>query len=267
MNRLLLGSVAIIAAATVAPAMAADLPRKVAPPVVAPVPTLFNWGGCYLGVAGGGAWGRSHADNNGTTGPIPTIPITGDFDVRGGIIGGTTGCNLLQAGNWVFGVESDFSWTNKHGTANDLPPFDTTESNETREKWLSTTRVRVGYAWNNWLLYATAGAAIGEVAYTAFGPNNFGPGIPGSVSETHTRAGWTAGAGIEWAFAPNWSAKLEYLYVDFGRTEYFNPLPPGLPPGFANRAGGLFLNDNIVRVGVNWRFNWGKGPAPVVARY
>ena len=70
------------------------------------------------------------------------------------------------------------------------------------------------------------------------------------------RAGWAVGGGVEWAVSRNWSFKAEYLYVDFGRESYFNPLPPGLPANFANRNGGVFLNDNIVRAGVNYKFGW-----------
>ena len=100
-----------------------------------------------------------------------------------------------------------------------------------------------------------------ETAVTAIGTAT---DIATIVSETHTRAGWTVGGGVEWAFDPNWSAKLEYLFVDFGREGYYDPPPSFL---FANRAGGVFLTDNIVRAGVNWRFNWGKAPTPVVAKY
>jgi outer membrane immunogenic protein len=108
------------------------------------------------------------------------------------------------------------------------------------------------------MVYATAGAAVGDVKYTINATD-----IATIVSETHTRAGWTVGGGVEWAFDPNWSAKLEYLFVDFGREGYYDPPPSFL---FANR-GGVFLTDNIVRAGVNWRFNWGKAPTPVVAKY
>jgi outer membrane immunogenic protein len=256
MRKFSLGIVALAALAG-SPAFGADVPVRTPPPAAPPI--VLGWGGCYFGVAGGFAWGRSRAENDGTDGPFA---ITGDFDVRGGLIGGTTGCSLLVGGGWVFGVESDLSWISKKGTANDLPAYDPTTVNETRESWLSTTRARIGYAWSNWLLYATGGAAVSNVKYSVFGPN-----VPGVFSEKHTRAGWTVGAGIEWAFTPSWSAKIEYLYVDFGGVSYFDPPPPAC--GCANRAGGVFLNDNIVRLGVNWRFNldFGKAPAPVVAKY
>ncbi len=277
------GEIAVPAPVLPFPTKAPAFPTK-APPLVAPTSAVFNWRGCYVGVAGGGAWGRSHHDTNGTLLtqtallPPPAVPIaiTGDFDVSGAIIGGTTGCNLLQSGNWVFGVESDFSGTTKKGSTLDLASFTAavgiSENSETSERWLSTNRVRVGYAWDNWLLYATAGAAVGDVRIQACDAT---VSAVGCLSESHTRAGWTVGGGVEWAFMPNWSAKLEYLYADFGRTDYFNPppfavqQPPSNVGGIANRTGGVFLNDNIVRVGVNWRFNLdlGKTPTPVVTKY
>jgi outer membrane immunogenic protein len=273
------GIVPVAAPAVAYPTKAPAFPTKA--PLVAPAPAVFNWGGCYVGVAGGGAFGRSHHDTNGTVLAqqadfAAPVAITGDFDVSGGIFGGTTGCNLLQSGNWVFGVESDYSWTSKKGSTLDLASFTAatgiSENSETRERWLSTNRVRVGYAWNNWLVYATAGAAVGDVRIQAC---DVTVSAVGCLAESHTRAGWTVGGGVEWAFAANWSAKLEYLFTDFGRADYFNPPPFAFQQpatnvgGIANRNGGVFLNDNIVRLGVNWRFNldWGKAPAPVVAKY
>jgi outer membrane immunogenic protein len=79
-----------------------------------------------------------------------------------------------------------------------------------------------------------------------------GPGV--TASESHTRAGGTVGGGVEWAFLPSQprlTFKAEYLYVSFGNTAYFNPLPSA---AFADRAGGVKLNDHIVRVGLNWQF-------------
>jgi outer membrane immunogenic protein len=257
MVKLLLASAALVAL-TIGPAMSADMPLKA--PVVAP-PPAFSWTGCYFGVAGGYAWGTSRAENDGTDG---AIPITGNYQVRGGIFGGTSGCNLLQAGPWVLGVEGDLSWSGKRGSGNDLPPYNVTTVNQTNEKWLNTDRVRVGYAANGWLVYATAGAAVASVAYSITGAGIIG----GTVTETHTRTGWTAGAGVEWAFSGSWSVKAEYLFVDFGGVPYFNfngliPVLPGAG-AVANRNGGVFLNDNIVRVGINYRFG---GAAAVATKY
>lgn len=270
MKKLLISSAVAIALAN-AQAKAADL--ALPPPVPIPV---YTWTGCYVGAEGGYAWGISDAKTNGTTlnptasilTPVPapllivatgfsTNNITGNYRVSGGIAGGTAGCNLWQWGNWLLGAEADLSWTNKTGSGLDQPPFGVggpPTNNTTTEQWLNTDRVRIGYVVNNnWLVYATGGFALAQVQYTISGAAITG----GSVSETHTPGGWTVGAGVEWAFAGGWSAKAEYLYVNFGSTPYFNF--PGAIPAVtgvvANRSGGVFLDDNIVRVGVNYRFN------------
>jgi outer membrane immunogenic protein len=257
MKKLLLSGV-VLAGLTVAPALGADL-------LSAPMPEYdASWIGCYVGAAGGGAWGRSRAENDGTTvtgGTAGHITITGNYDVRGGIVGVTTGCNLLQSHSWMFGIETDTSWTDKKGTANDLPPYSTATVNETKEEWLGTYRVRFGHLTNNWFLYATAGAAVANVRYSVTNPII----VNGGVSETHTRIGWTAGAGAEWAIDKHWSFKAEYLYVDFGGLAYFNfdGLIPTTTGGFvANRNGGVFLNDHVFRVGLNYKIGafWPAGP-------
>lgn len=222
---------AAISLGTLQAASGADLPVKA--PIMAPP---VSWTGCYIGVAGGGAWGRSRHDNS-------AGPITDDFNLSGGIIGGTLGCNYQFDPIWVVGLETDFSWTNKKGSAGDIPPFNTAFSSETKEKWLGTVRGRLGGTWGNELLYVTGGFAYASAEITVTGPG-------AEASESKTRTGWTVGGGWEHRFTPNLSAKIEYLYVDLGDTAYFNPPPTG----FADRAGGVRLTDHIVRVGLNWKF-------------
>jgi outer membrane immunogenic protein len=219
-------------------ATAADMPVKAR--AIAPVPVVYNWTGCYVGVAGGGNWGRSRHDNS-------AGPITDTFNLSGGIIGGELGCNYQFDRTWLIGIETDLSWTNKRGSVNDIPPFDTTFISETREKWLGTTRARLGGtfgAMNAELLYVTGGFAYARADITVTGA-----GV--SASESKTRTGWTAGAGWEHKFTQNLSGKIEYLYVDLGNAAYFNPPPAG---PFVDRAGGVRLTDHIVRVGLNWQF-------------
>jgi outer membrane immunogenic protein len=166
-------------------------------------------------------------------------------------VGPTVGCNI-QTGAFVFGVEGDWSWSWKEGGGNGIAPFNTAAISETREKWLATIRGRVGWAWDRWMIYATGGAAFADVEARVI-PDP--ASALATISESKTRTGWTVGGGFEWAFAPNWSAKLEYLHVEFRDDAYF--LTP--PAGFANRAGGVPLTNEIVRAGINYRFNWG-GP-------
>ena len=125
MNKIWLVSAALVAALASGSAFAADLPA--APQVYAPrpalVPPIYSWTGCYLGIEGGGTWGRSQQIAG--TSPVPAnvgLPITDPFNVNGALFGGTVGCNY-QFGSVVFGVENDFSWTNKSGSSPDIPPF------------------------------------------------------------------------------------------------------------------------------------------------
>jgi outer membrane immunogenic protein len=249
MKRLFLTATGLFALAT--SAFAADLPVATkAPPYMAPV--IFSWTGCYIGVEGGGNWGRS--SQTATTTPAPGVPITGNFNLSGGIAGGTIGCNY-QVSNIVVGIENDYSWTNKNGSAAGLPPAFTSISS-TKEKWIDTLRGRVGFAWDRFMIYGTAGAAFAGTSVTVVDP------VLGTATNSQTRTGWTAGIGGEYAvLADSWGAvsvKLEYLHADFGTKQYFNPPIVTGAGGFVTRD--VKLSDDMVRAGVNVNFNWG-GPA------
>jgi outer membrane immunogenic protein len=242
MKKFLLAGAAL--AALAAPATAADMAARApiytkAPPMVA----VYNWTGCYLGGEGGGAWGRSR-----DYGAVSGNAFTNSFNLSGAIAGGTLGCNY-QVSSVVLGVEGDISWTNKSGSGTDI--LVPTTTNTTSEKWLDTVRGRVGFAWDRVLLFATGGGAFSNVSFSAC---NSVTGLCDSGSQN--RSGWTVGGGLEWAFADNWSAKFEYLHVDLGTGNL------GAAPTFAARN--IPVTDDLVRVGVNYRINWG---GPVVARY
>lgn len=254
MKKSLLGFVAV-SVLIAAPAMAADLgmPLK-APPLP---PAASSWTGCYVGIEGGGNWGRTRSIAVTSTNPADVgLPITDPFNLSGGLFGGTVGCNYQLAPSWVIGIEDDLSWTNKTGSAFDLAPFTTTSTNNIRENWLDTLRGRVGYSSGGWLFYATGGAAF---AGSTVAVNSL---TAGSVSDSQTRTGWTVGGGIEWAFLANWSLKAEYLYADFGSSNYISP--PVVTPGGTFNTRSVQLTDDIVRVGINYRFNWS---GPISARY
>jgi outer membrane immunogenic protein len=234
------------------PAMAADLPPPSHPGLpVAPPP--FNWTGCYAGIEGGGAWGQSQ--QIAATAPNPANvgrPITNSFNVAGGIAGGTLGCNY-QISNVVLGVEDDMSWTNKSGSSPDMAPFNASATSTTSEKWIDTLRGRVGFAWDRFLIYGTGGAAfvganVGVCTAAAF-----------CVSDLQTRTGWAAGAGGEWAVwtipAGSLTAKVEYLHADFGTGLFISP-PVAVPGGGVVISRNVRLTDDIVRAGLNWKFNW-----------
>lgn len=231
------------------PSVAADLaarPYTKAPALVAD--PVYNWSGFYIGIEGGGSWGSSkHVDQ------FSGLDDTPRYDVNGGLIGGTAGYNW-QSANWVFGIEGDWSWSGQTGSSIDNGPVGNPfYSSYTKEKWLATVRGRVGYAANNLLLYATGGyaAASVEAGVTATAGGTL------FDSATATRSGWTAGGGIEWGIASNWSAKVEYLYVQLADNAF---ITTNLGPSF-NRSN-VPLNDNILRAGINYRFG-----GPVVARY
>ncbi len=238
-------------------AFAADLPasRYTKAPVFAPV--VFNWTGCYIGVEGGGNWGKSQQVSR--TAPVAGVPITGNFNLSGGIAGGTVGCNY-QVSNFVVGVENDFSWTNKKGTAINVAPFDPANSSSTREKWIDTLRGRFGFAIDRFMVYGTAGAAFAGTDVSVSGP------AMGTLTSSQTRTGWTAGVGGEWAaVVESWGAvtfKLEYLHADFGNQQYFNP--PVTVGATTVVTRDVKLTDDMVRAGVNVMFNWG---GPVIAKY
>jgi outer membrane immunogenic protein len=222
MKRILVAGAALLALTVAQPTLAADAPvyRKASPP---PAVALFNWTGFYVGLNGGAAWGRSAISNTGGV-------TTGPFGIEGWLFGGTIGANW-QTGNIVWGIEGDLSWTDINGTS-----FVNCGSGCTTDvNWLGTLRGRVGFTGGAALFYLTAGLAGADIRI--FSGN-------GVVSGRSTEFGWTAGGGIEFLVAPNWSLKGEYLYVDIGRAA--NGVPATT---FAN-----FVRLHILRAGLNWRF-------------
>ena len=216
MKKILLASVAVLALGT-ASASAADIQRPM--PAKAPAyipPPLYNWTGLYVGINGGGGWGRSDFSAPFTT---------GSFDTSGGLVGGTIGYNW-QMNQVVFGLEGDIDWSNIRGSA----ACGGTNC-ETRNDWLGTARGRLGYAFDRFLPYVTGGAAFGNVKTS----------IAGVGSSDDTKVGWTLGGGVEAAIAGPWTAKIEYLYVDLGR-------------GGSVAGSDAKFNANIVRAGLNYRF-------------
>ena len=271
MKRIVLISTSIVALAV--PAMAADLPVKAPPPVLAPLPT---WTGFYLGLNGGYSWGRSSRELNfvTTTGaaivPAGGVITSGGTDLEGGLFGGQIGYNW-QTSNWVLGFETDIQWANQRGSrtflCNGLAclpgltvlPAGVVGSGavvDQKLEWFGTFRGRGGFLVTpTALLYATGGLAYGSVQTGVLltGFNAAGAGISTTVSGSNTRVGWTVGGGVEWKFARNWSGKLEYLYMDLGNTSNTAFLPTvgavGVGANITSR-----VTDNIIRAGVNYQF-------------
>jgi outer membrane immunogenic protein len=266
-------------------ASAADLaPRytKAPPPMV----VAYNWSGWYVG--GNAGWVGSSSNtltnvgtdqSNGGLGNALNVigSIPQSFRLRtNGFIGGIQAGYNWQVSNWVFGLEGDFDGVSAKSSATFIFPGSVLSvplsTNYSRElDWLATFRGRAGIAVApQFLLYATGGLAVGEtklsnqfVCATCAPPASTQTGT--SATNDKTSAGWTAGAGGEWMFAPNWSAKLEYLYVDLGRqrsTITYVYGPGGALVFNSTLTSSVRNTDNIVRVGVNYHFG-----APVVAKY
>jgi outer membrane immunogenic protein len=235
-QRLLIVAVCLVSLAARS-GLAADL--QVRAPARMPAPLVVHgWAGCYVGVEAGGDWGQSRHDT--------AFGSTSDaYAVRGGLAGGTIGCNH-QTGQWVLGLEGDLSWTSMSGSTIEVAPFPATFTSETREHWLATARGRVGWASQRWLLYVTGGYAAAAVEARVFNPS-----LALDVSDTRTRNGFAAGAGIEADIAGNWTAKLEYLYVGLQNAGYFDAPPPAI---YART--GVPISNNIFRAGLNYRFAW-----------
>jgi outer membrane immunogenic protein len=217
---------------------AADLPT--APEYKAPYQApaaVYNWTGVYLGVNGGYGWG----------GQDPFNLFTSRFDAlsvpfNGWLFGGTAGAQI-QSGHVVLGVEADIDWANITGSATVVPTVagipiaGGAATTTTKIDDVSTGRLRVGYALDNWLLYATAGMALvgGNTNVSTVGGFACTVALLTAVcSGTSHRIGATAGAGLEYGITQNLSAKFEYLYVAAASLE--------------------ISHINEVRLGVNYRF-------------
>jgi outer membrane immunogenic protein len=266
MKRIL--SAVMLTTALTAPGWAADLGARTftKAPVVAPV---SNWSGLYIGGNLGYGWGDGNTDfsfpaefgfNNTTLGARSS-----------GVIGGAQLGYNWQIGSVVTGLEADIQGSGIKGSARAIPTLvgtaipDPTSvlSSEHKLSWFGTVRGRLGVTVTPELLfYGTGGLAYGRVDASAnwFESVDFGGGArfqaqaPASVSKT--KVGWTAGAGAEWMFARNWSAKLEYLYVDLGSESAIGDetvnqvLNPPFGVGYT-----WHTRENIARVGVNYHFN------------
>jgi len=228
-------SIALAAAAVAAlsqTAVAADLGARAArgAPAVAPI-AAYSWSGCFAGVNGGYATSPTDWTITGTS-------VTGgSHDANGGLVGRQVGCDI-QNGNFVFGVEGLIDWAGLDGS-HDLGGVHF----ESNGNWLATLTGRVGVAFDRTLLYARGGAAFidSDQSFRLLGVQ--------FNSESETETGWTVGVGAEYAFAPGWSARAEYNYMDFG----------GNTPNFCalGACGAVFDIDQKVHsftAGLNYRF-------------
>lgn len=206
-RRFLLSGLAVLAFAGTA--IAADVPAR---PIYTKAPPAFSWDGWYIGAHGGYAFGKSD---------LTTLAGFEGLDPAGGFGGLQLGYMRHLTPNWVLGFEVDAS-------------FGDVSDGRVSVDYFGTARTRVGYATGPWLLYATGGAAW---AWSEVG-------VVGGSGHELAHAGWTVGAGLEYAFAPRWSARLEYLYLDLDTVRTTR--------GAANVVNDLSFS--LIRFGLNYRF-------------
>ena len=259
MRKFFVGCLVIFGVVCATAAVAADMPLKA--PAAAPIsPPVFNWNGIYIGGHVGYGWGTTDSDGF----SLVTGAFTGSTssDREGVFGGGQIGFNWVVVPHLLLGVEGDLSAANLTGTGDNCTATGCVHT-DFKTDWFATLRGRLGLVMNNWLIYGTGGAVwthssndrtiaclgAGCPAVSVASPL---VGMVASVSGTHS--GWTAGGGVEWGFAPHWTAKLEYLYFDVKSSNDF------VYPGFAaaGRHAESETKYQTVRLGINYLFNWGS---------
>lgn len=230
----IVGVLALVSSGAV---MAADLPPPIvgkAAPYVAPM--YFSWTGFYVGGNAGYGWGSGSGTVTFTT--LAPAGATGPFSGSGnGFLGGVQAGYNWQMGSFVFGGEVDFQLSEASGTFSGRAGA-VTFNGSARNLWFGTGRGRIGYAFDRWLVYGTGGGYVAE---------NKASGIDSLGRAFNARAtgwGWTLGGGLEWAVAPSWSIKAEYLYLN-------------TPDKVPTRAGTTMTGSadtHVARGGVNFRF-------------
>lgn len=275
MRALLVATAAMLAISAVNPASAADMAVK-APPIQPPLP-VYNWTGFYIG--GNVGYGWSHGDFTHTV-----TAVLGDFQrsasnsgtIKGeGVLGGgQIGFNYEFPSHWVLGIEADIDATDITSSNSGCYTGVVTTVCGTHNHKLDdfgTVRGRLGYAFNNVLVYGTGGWAWGHgtntLQITCLGPECPGtsaaPLRPLNPLEVNP-SGWVAGAGVEWGFLPNWTLRAEYLHLQFDGITEDRSRTGLVVPVSINSHVVTDTHVDIVRVGVSYLFN---RPSPVFARY
>jgi outer membrane immunogenic protein len=233
---------AMSALAGVAPVGAADLGPAYKTPLIAPA---FNWNGFYAGVNLGGAWASDTVVQSNLARPFSNTKVTSS----GVVGGGQLGFNWVAMPNWLLGIEADVSAADLNGSAiyNNRAQF-----NEKVDAF-GTVRGRLGYVANNWLFYGTGGFAWSDDTFTRTQVLTVAGSPPlGDVrTNSPTRTGWAAGGGIEYGFARNWTARIEYLHLDLSDQTFSFTASSNV---FRSIDEGRLTIDTV-RVGVSYLFN------------
>jgi outer membrane immunogenic protein len=255
MRKLLFAQAAMLAVTLAGPAVAADLPLKSEAPYVAG----FTWTGCYLGGQIGGGFAQKDVTDpvalvQESFAPGSTTGITtANLSPNGVIIGGQVGCDYQFAPSWVIGIEGAAAGsTMKAGGIVGLPAGNPdTALVEAKTDFLTSVTARLGYAFDHVLLYGRGGVAMAADRYDVSGSFI---GTPFGFTGLENRFGWTAGAGVEWAFTPHWSVNLEYDYYGFGTKTIAMFDSANVLLGNVD----VRQNIQVVKVGFNFHI-WGPG--------
>lgn len=256
MKKMLFATAAALTVTIAAPARAADLPLKTETPFAA----RFSWTGCYLGGHLGG--GFAHKD---VTDPVQLVQdsfaaaavtngiTTVGLSPSGVVIGGQIGCDYQFAPSWVVGIEGAASGATMKASRTVGLPLGNPDTALVQAKtdFLTSVTGRLGYAFDNVLLYGKGGFAMAGDRYDVTG--SFA-GTPFGFTGLENRIGWTAGGGVEWAFSQHWSASVEYDYYQFAHRTVAMSDPTNVLLGNVD----VRQNIQVVKVGANFHI-WGSG--------
>jgi len=256
MKKMLFVTAAALAVTIAASARAADLPLKTETPFAA----RFSWTGCYLGGHLGG--GFAHKDitdpvqlvQDSFLGPGSTTGIATVSPAPSGVlIGAQIGCDYQFSPSWVVGIEGAASGSTMKASRTVGLPLGNPDTAAVQAKtdFLTSVTARIGYAFDNVLLYAKGGVAMAGDRYDVTG--SFA-GTPFGFVGLENRIGWTAGGGAEWAFSPHWSASIEYDYYQFGHSVIAMSDPTNVLLGNVD----VRQNIQVVKAGLNFHI-WGPG--------
>jgi len=263
MSKLRIALVAFVGAVVATGAWAADMPTK------APIMPASSWAGFYVGANVGYGVGNStgggfssFTDPTGDFGTAAYFAAGGNVlpDTRPkGVLGGVqAGYNWQWSRNIVLGLAADWDISGMRDSASaTVTPgvfVTTTQSNSTKINWLATARAKLGYTTDNWLFYASGGAAFGKVSVDiGVDCSVCGPPAAFAGSTSAIKVGWAAGAGLDYRLGSNWTVGLEYLYFDLGSVDTT-----------ATRTLGIYnstftstskFSGSIARLNLNYKFN------------
>jgi outer membrane immunogenic protein len=204
-----------------------------------PPPPVASWTGCYVGGHVGSGWGNKIWEDRGGD----DISDNTSYGTTGFLGGLQVGCDYQWFGRVVVGAEGSFSWTDIKGTGS--LPFEPEQSTfSTKIDWLTTASGRIGFTADKALIYAKAGAAWVREKHTL---TELDEGVIARSTVDTNRVGWLFGAGLEYLILPNWSAKIEYNYIDFGTKDV-------LFAGLAEDPASVKQQLHTIKFGVNYRF-------------